>query len=67
MYGRHLTPHMQLILQLIADGAMQHEIAEAFHIHPSTLKAELVTIRERLGARSTTHAVALALFAEIIR
>ena len=49
------------VLALTALGYKRKEIAERLHISHWTVESHRKRIREKLGARSTAHAVALAL------
>jgi len=54
------------VLGLAALGLSDREIARRLVISVHTARAHLRSIRERLGARNTTHAVVVALFAGLI-
>lgn len=56
-----LTFHEIEALGLAARGCSMREIAGELHKSPETVKAQLGLARLKLGARNTTHAVALAL------
>lgn len=56
-----LTPRQAEILQLMADGLMQKEIAERLGIGLSTVKNFSTEIRRRLGALTAAHAVSLGI------
>jgi DNA-binding CsgD family transcriptional regulator len=47
-------------LRLAAQGLGIRQIAKRLNVHESTVKNQLANTRARLGARSTTHAVAIA-------
>lgn len=47
-------------LSLSAQGLMTKQIAESLFVAPTTVKAHLAHIRAKLGAATTTHAVATA-------
>ena len=49
------------VLRLAAAGLCDSEIARELVLSVHTVRSHLRTIRERLGARNTTHAVAIAL------
>ena len=55
------TPRQLEILQLIADGLSNREIAERLFITEETCKSHLRAILARLQARSRTQAVAICL------
>ena len=48
------------VLQLVADGSTNHEIATRLHISEATVKSHLVHIYTKLGVSSRTAAVASA-------
>lgn len=54
------------VLGLAALGWTDSEIAQRLYISVHTARAHLQAIRERMGARNTTHAVAMALAAGVI-
>jgi PAS domain S-box-containing protein len=49
------------ILALVAEGLENEDIARSLHLAPDTVKAHVSKVLQKLGARSRTHAVALAL------
>jgi DNA-binding CsgD family transcriptional regulator len=55
-----LTPRELEILQLLANGADTEEISRALEIGPETVKTHIRRLLPKLGARSRTHAVAIA-------
>lgn len=61
-----LTYHETEALSLAARGCSTREIAGELRKSPETVKAQLGLARLKLGARNTTHAVALALGARLI-
>ncbi len=54
------------VLRLAAAGLCDSEIAQALVLSVHTVRDHLRAIRERLGARNTTHAVSIALASGII-
>lgn len=56
-----LTLHETEALSLAARGCSMREIAGELRKSPETVKAQLGLARLKLGARNTTHAVALAM------
>lgn len=49
------------VLQLIADGLIDAEVAERRWVSRETVKSHLRHIRTKLGVRRTVHAVAIAM------
>lgn len=56
-----LTPREQQVLRMVAMGKTGQEIAEALVLSPETVSTHVRNIREKLGARSRAHALAIAL------
>ena len=56
-----LTDREREVLTLLALGETNKTIAEKLHISPETVRAHTRSARLRLGARSRSHAIALAL------
>jgi len=52
------------VLRLVAQGLRNRDIAERLFISEVTVKAHMRSIMRKLGARSRTHAVALADFGD---
>jgi DNA-binding CsgD family transcriptional regulator len=52
-----ITPRELEILQLIADGLSNREIAERAHVSENTVKTHLSRLFDKLGARRRTQAV----------
>jgi DNA-binding CsgD family transcriptional regulator len=48
------------LLQLMADGLSDREIAEKLSISPNTIRSRQHMLRMKMQARSRTHAVAIA-------
>lgn len=61
MAGSPLTPRESEVLSLTAGGMTRNEIAEQLGLSPETVRTHLGNAVSRLGARSRTHAVALAI------
>ena len=61
-----LTHRNLEVLQLIADGYSAKEISAKIYLSYQTTKRHLSRIRKALGAKSTTHAVAIAIREGII-
>lgn len=57
----HLTPREREVLTLLALGETNVTIAEKLHLAPETVRAHTRSARLRLGARSRSHVIALAL------
>ena len=62
-----LTPREQEVLQLVADGLRNKEIARVIGRSSETVKVHLQSILQKLGARDRTQAVTFALQRGIIR
>jgi DNA-binding CsgD family transcriptional regulator len=56
-----LQPKEKAALALAADGLKTETIAEALGVSPETAKTNLKRARDRLSARNTAHAVAIAI------
>ncbi len=59
--GGALAPRQQEVLQLVADGLENKQIARRLQISEATVKTYLKAIFETLGARGRAEAVAIAL------
>lgn len=57
---RPLSRRERQVMTLLADGATGVEISERLHISPETVRNHLRAAREKLGARTRAHAIALA-------
>jgi NarL family two-component system response regulator LiaR len=55
-----ITPRELQILELIAGGLSNSEIAERIHVSENTVKTHLSRVFDKLGARRRTQAVRLA-------
>jgi len=55
-----LTPREREVLELIAQGLDNHQIAQRFDISEKTVRNHASVIFEKIGAKSRAHAVALA-------
>jgi len=64
---RLLTEREAAVLTLLAKGLSPQEIAEQENRSLATIRHQIASARERLSARSPTHAVALALELGLIR
>lgn len=56
----HLTPREREIIQLLVDGCTYQEMAAALGVGASCVKQLVATVYEKLGARSKSHAAAIA-------
>jgi two-component system NarL family response regulator len=61
-----LTPYQVRLLDKLASGGTYTTVAEDTAISKETVKTNVKIIREKLGARNTTHAVAIAMREGII-
>lgn len=64
--GTRLTPTERRVLRLIAFGETPIEAAQKLGISPVTMRKHMKVIRARLGARTTPHAVAIAVSLDLI-
>lgn len=55
------------VLRLYAAGMTQQAVGEQLYVCTDTVKQALRSVRFKLGARNTTHAVALAVGHGLIR
>jgi DNA-binding CsgD family transcriptional regulator len=60
VYIEPLTAREQEVLEVLAEGASNQEIAEALVIAPNTVKRHVQTILAKFGVRNRTQAVARA-------
>lgn len=59
--GRTLSPRERDVLELYQIGLTRPYIAQVLGVKPQTVKSTLTDARRKLGARNSTHAVALAI------
>lgn len=59
--GDELTERERQVLRLAANGLTRGEMAVRLNLALDTVKTHTRRLREKLGARNTTHAVALGL------
>jgi LuxR family transcriptional regulator len=64
--GARLTVRQREILRFAADGRSAKEVSKALNISEDTVRLHLRDARDRLGARTMTHAVSLALRCRLI-
>lgn len=55
-----LTPRELEVLQALAEGSCDKEIAERLHLGPGTVRSHMTKILKKLGARSRLQAVVFA-------
>ncbi len=63
---RKLTRREREVLQLLADGYRQEEIAQRLFITRKTVGAHVVNVLRKLGVRSQAQAVAMAYRGELV-
>lgn len=61
-----LTDREKQVLQLVADGATNTEIADRLHISSHTVKSHVINIFNKLGVNDRTHAAVLGIRNKII-
>jgi PAS domain S-box-containing protein len=64
--GQELTPREREVITLLALGLTGAEIAERLALSPETVRIHVRNARQRLGAKTRAHAIALALEAGAI-
>lgn len=64
--GTPLTPRERDVLRRLAMGDTMPEIAQRFGKSHETIKSQAKMARARLGARTSTHAVAIAISLDLI-
>lgn len=64
--GTPLSQRERAVLRLIAHGFTGPETAKKLHVSPTTVKTQLRIARARLGARTTAHAVGIAVSLDMI-
>jgi PAS domain S-box-containing protein len=64
--GQRLSPRERQVMSHLAAGATGREIAELLDISPETVRNHVRNAREKLGARTKAHAIALAFHNEEI-
>jgi DNA-binding NarL/FixJ family response regulator len=62
-----LTPREREVLQLIADGLGNRQVASALHVSQDTVKTHVSNVLNKLGASSRANAVAIAIRSHLIR
>jgi DNA-binding CsgD family transcriptional regulator len=56
---REPTPRELEYLKLASQGYIDRETAVRMHVSTQTVKNQLMAVRRKLGARTTSHAVAI--------
>jgi len=64
--GTPLSQRERAVLRLIARGYTGPETAKKLHVSPTTVKTQLRVARARLGARTTAHAIGIAVSLDMI-
>lgn len=64
--GKILTERQRQILQMLADGAHTDKVADALGLSTETVRTHTKRILAKLNARTRTHAVAVAIRAQVI-
>lgn len=55
-----LSPRQVFILQALVCGSTVKSIAQTLHISPSMIRKHIYNAKNRMGARTRDHAIALA-------
>jgi DNA-binding NarL/FixJ family response regulator len=55
-----LTPREQEVVKLLAQGLNGQEIAETLFLSPQTIRTHIRNAMDRVGARTRTHLIAVA-------
>ncbi|GFH41175.1 DNA-binding response regulator [Lactococcus insecticola] len=63
----NLTPREQQVLQMLAEGYRNKEIAAELYLSERTIRAELTSIYNQLGVESRSEAVSLALRQNLVK
>jgi DNA-binding NarL/FixJ family response regulator len=58
--SNELTPREAKVLQLLSEGKKNVEISDELHLSLSTVEAHVTSVLSKLGARSRTDAVGIA-------
>jgi DNA-binding CsgD family transcriptional regulator len=58
---RLLTPRERQVISLVAEGLNAEQVAENLIVSPFTVRTHIRNAKEKLGARTTAHAIAKAL------
>lgn len=66
LIGRDLTEREKQVVRLLADGYSNEEIAARVFLSAATVKTHLARITSKLGARSRTHIVGIALQKDLL-
>jgi DNA-binding NarL/FixJ family response regulator len=61
-----LTPRQESVLQLVSEGLLYREIAERLSISPSTVRFHVRGLKERLGAKTMSELLAVAIRSALI-
>lgn len=64
--GKSLTPRQTRVLELVAEGLTYGEIAAKLSISQSTVRFHIQALKERVGARTKTELVAMAIRTALI-
>ncbi|WP_220188231.1 response regulator transcription factor, partial [Pseudonocardia pini] len=64
--SRSLTPRQERVLELAAEGLTYREIAARLSISTSTVRFHIQGLKDRLGARTMSELVAIAIRAALI-
>ena len=62
-----ISDRQVVVMQLVADGMSQREVAEKVGYAEQTVKNMKGEVREQLGARNTVHAVSILMRSGVLR
>jgi DNA-binding NarL/FixJ family response regulator len=63
---RSLTPQQERVLELAAAGLTYGEIGEQLNISPSTVRFHIQSLKERVGVKTRTELIAVAIRSALI-
>ncbi len=58
--SKSLSPRQEAVLQKLANGQTQKQIAQALKISPETVRSHCEVLKNKLGAQNNAHVVHVA-------